>query len=78
MVHPYRVPQPPPKERRPFPVRYVAAALLLSSVASLAFVHHHYAKPHCAVTDCETGKIIDNGCVNGVCLSCTNGCQQFN
>jgi hypothetical protein len=78
VVHPYRQPHRFPPERRGFPVHYLGVAALLTLLGSLAFVHVHYAKPHCAVTDCATGQIVDNGCVNGVCLSCTNACAQFN
>lgn len=78
MVHPYREPHEFPRERRRFPVHYVAIAALLGFIGSIAFVHHRYAKPTCAVTDCATGKIVDDGCVNGVCLACTNACGQFN
>ncbi|HEY1954003.1 MAG TPA: hypothetical protein VGH28_00275 [Polyangiaceae bacterium] len=41
-------------------------------------VHRVYAKPHCAVIDCATGKVVDDGCVNGICMACATSCGQFN
>jgi hypothetical protein len=34
------------------------------------------AEARCAVLDCETGKIIDDGCANGVCLKCVMPCAR--
>jgi hypothetical protein len=61
----------------------VAAARLIfygSLVASLSacpgnFVNPNRSSPVCAVRDCETGEIIDDGCdANGKCKACSNDC----
>jgi hypothetical protein len=56
---------------------HVSAAALISSLTACPgnFVNPGRAVPTCAVRDCKTGKIIDDGCsADGKCKKCSNDC----
>lgn len=77
MSHPYREAPPVPVEKRPFPLDYVVAGLVaIALVAMFAFKTIH-REPRPATIDCATGQVIDDGCVNGVCVAGANACGVF-
>lgn len=53
-----------------------APCLLLALLAACpGSAKHRRATAICAVRDCETGEIIDDGCAaDGSCTSCVNDC----
>jgi len=43
--------------------------------AAATTLHPDRKTPICAVQDCATGKVVDNGCTDdGRCASCMNAC----
>lgn len=56
-------------------VRPYALGLLSALLLSCPDSHANRANPICAVQDCKTGEIIDDGCsADGRCKSCINDC----
>lgn len=55
---------------------FVGCALIASLTGCPGnFVNKDRPTPVCAVRDCESGLIIDDGCsADGKCLSCANDC----
>ena len=68
--------------RAPPNLRYSIGALLSGACSLLLTAacdgpKHNRSVPVCAVLDCATGKILDDGCAtDGKCKACANDCGQ--
>jgi hypothetical protein len=65
------------KQRPPSIAAYVRIGVTVAFVAGLGCPggNKHRNLPVCAIQDCETGEIVDDGCAeDGSCRRCINDC----
>lgn len=77
MRHPYREAPARPVEKRRVPAHYVVAGLLAAAVVAAFGFKRMHAEPRPATIDCATGQVIDDGCVDGVCVAGATACGAF-